>query len=82
MSGRVLHTQSAYLSTEPPGLASVSEAGHAGQELMLISVRSELLEDGDCIVCVSIPTTYRSGLKHKKRYLISGLNFSQGRNVP
>jgi hypothetical protein len=82
VSGRALHTQSVYLGTEPPELASVREAGHAGQERALPSVRSELFEDGDCTGFISILTTHRSGLNHKKHSFISGLRFSQGRKVP
>lgn len=61
--------------------ASIREAGHADRELTLPSARSELREDGAWTLLLSILTTHRSGLKYK-RHLISGLNFSQERNVP
>lgn len=75
--GRALRTQSASLSTEPPGVASVSGAGRAEQELIVPSVRPELSEDGERTIFIFILLTHRSGLKLKKYSLISGLKFLQ-----
>lgn len=58
-------------------VASVHEAGHAEQELIVPSVRPELSEDGERTIFIFILLTHRSGLKLKTRSLISGLNFLQ-----
>lgn len=58
-------------------VASVREAGRAEQELIVPSVRRKLSEDGERTIFVFILLTHRSGLKLKKRSLISGLNFLQ-----